>query len=68
VARALSGSDGRFVLEHVAPGRYLLHASLEADGTRHTWDVAIDLGGGQRETLDLTNANRTGAEPLPDYR
>ena len=66
--RALSDSEGRFALAHVPPGRYTLHASFEAGGTRHEWDVDVTMESGQNLILDLTNANRVSATPAPVYR
>jgi predicted transcriptional regulator of viral defense system len=68
VARALSSAEGRYLLEGVAPGRYLVHALFEAEGIRHEWDVEVTVTPGQQLSFDLTNGNQTRSEPLPIYR
>ncbi len=67
-ARGLTDGQGRYLLEGPAPGRYLLRATLEAEGLRHVWELTLDVTPGQQITLDLTNTNRSRVEPTLDYR
>ena len=66
--RALTSAEGKFSFDRVPPGRYTLHAALEAAGARHEWDLDVTVAAGQRMTLDLTNANRIRFTTLPVYR
>ncbi len=63
--RTASATDGTFSFDGVVPGRYLLHAWMDADDARHEWDVPLAVEPAAAMRLDLTEANRTRAIQLP---
>ena len=68
VAKTLSTSDGRYLLEGVLPGTYEIHAALESDGVLHSWQVRTVVEPGAQLTVDLTESNRARREEIPVYR
>ncbi|HKY32211.1 MAG TPA: hypothetical protein VJV23_06720 [Candidatus Polarisedimenticolia bacterium] len=67
VRRAVTDGEGRYVLEPVPAGEFLVQAELAAGGGVYSWRVPVTVAQAGRLTVDLTHANGTRREK-PSYR
>ena len=64
-ASVLTTDDGQYRFEGIAPGAYMVFATLQSRGVRHEWSIKVDLAAAAEQKLDLTTANRTRLEASP---
>ncbi|MGH9868773.1 MAG: hypothetical protein ACREAA_11500 [Candidatus Polarisedimenticolia bacterium] len=68
VQNTITDGDGRYGFEAVAPGSYLVQATLDAAKERHEWLVELRATAGSRLTLDLTPGNRASVRKTDQAR
>lgn len=66
VARTLSDGEGRYSLDRLSPGSYLLYVVLTEEDGRDEWALQVELKPGEAKNLDPTPDNLAAHVSLPN--